>query len=160
MLRGLTVVVLIVGLVALLVLGPRYLRSTGEAGKAPSAGASDVCNLDEGACQWRNEAGEWQMALSRSGKTTPPTLTLSLSAPESVASSERLMAVLSGYSMEMGTFPVVLTPTGEPGQFRGQGQAPVCSVDTEMTWQVALRQGGSDVAMPEVVVFHNVVSAK
>lgn len=156
MLRGLSVVVLIVGLVALLVLGPRYLRSTDEAAKT----SADICNLDDGACQWRNEAGDWQMSLSRSGKTTPPTLTLSLSVPESVASSERLMAVLSGYSMEMGTFPVVLTPTGETGQFRGQGQAPVCSVDPEMTWQVALRQGGSDVAMPEVVVFHNVVSAK
>lgn len=146
--RSLAVVVLIVGLVAVAVLGPRWLMSVGQedAMNNPGKASGNDCQLLAGSCDWSHDGQRWQVTLSRlqtDGEGDQLELRVATS-----ADPRRLVAVLRGESMYLGEYPVPLRLVS-PGQGENEAQpewvarftAPYCTVEPDMTWRIDLQQG-------------------
>lgn len=172
MLRGLAVVVLIVGLVAAMVFGPRYLRSGYQGAEDDSVDTiatadAERCDLDVKTCRWDDEDSEWALSLQRTGPEPSDPFRLELLAP-SETGNERMIAVLEGQSMYMGQYPVALQrDRAEDGgiaddgdsaddgriRFHAKFQAPLCTIDPDMIWKITLKQGADTLDTPLIPTF-------
>lgn len=134
-LRALAVITLIIGLLALAVLGPRWLMS---GGTGENSGDLEACQVLEQVCSWENEGRKWSVALARTeAGADGDTLELVVTADNA---PERLLAVLRGESMYLGEYPVALKATGN-GTWRATFTAPFCTVEPDMTWRIDLQSG-------------------
>lgn len=146
--RSLAVVVLIVGLVAVAVLGPRWLMSVGqeEAMNDPGKVSGDDCQLLASSCDWSHDDQHWQVTLSRL-QTDGDGDQLELRVATN-ADPQRLVAVLRGESMYLGEYPVPLRLVSS-GQGENEARpewvarftAPYCTVEPDMIWRIDLQQG-------------------
>lgn len=152
MLRGITVVGLILALTAAVVYGPRMLGDAGDGGKQGESGQPTAqCDLLAGPCQWTTTAGHWEAALETLGEGEQGTeYQLTVTTPERPA---RFLAVLRGESMYMGEYPVPLGNHTE-NEYSARFTAPFCTVDATMTWRVDLQQGQEPIGdVPLKLVF-------
>ncbi|BES71470.1 hypothetical protein RE428_24880 [Marinobacter nanhaiticus D15-8W] len=156
MLRGLLVVVCIAGLVAAIIFGPRYLASEDAWVTASHEANAPVCDLDAGTCRWGEGANTWSLDLERTGPAPTDALQLVLSVPAGAAKGQRMVAILEGQSMYMGQYPVALqqgSPDGNRLRLHAEFQAPLCTVDPDMTWKLTLKRGTEALDMPMVPTF-------
>lgn len=151
MFRGLTVVIIIVGLIALLVLGPRYLRHVSEPSEGDAAEVA-TCDLDFQSCEWSTVDGTWSLSLVEAGAGGSGRI-LTVEVPPGVVEDQPLIAVLKGHSMYMGEYPIPLSPNGPSGQLTGNIDPPVCSQDPDMIWSVTLRAGQTPIEMNTTAIF-------
>lgn len=137
MVRAILVVVLVVGLLAAAVLGPRWLmRQTPD----NNASALEPCNLITDTCQWWTDGVQWQVSLEELAFDQGlHTYRLQL---QTETELPRLHAVLRGESMYLGEYPVVLKPGGSAGQWQATFSAPLCTVQEVMLWRLDLLSGG------------------
>lgn len=151
MLRAIAVVVLIVGLIALAVLGPGWLMSTGSEKTSPNR----VCDLDQGPCQWTMMGSPWIAELER-GMVGDQGQEYRLRL-HTRSGPDRFLAVLRGESMYLGEYPVPLRQTGSEGGinvWEARFTAPFCTTEPDMTWRVDLQQGSQPLkALPVKLVF-------
>lgn len=146
--RSLAVVVLIVGLVAIVVLGPRWLMSVGqeEAANGQETASGNECQLLAGPCDWSHGGQHWQVSLSRfqaGGDGGQLELKVATN-----ADPRRLVAVLRGESMYLGEYPVPLQSVssgqddkGALSEWVARFTAPYCTIEPDMTWRIDLQQG-------------------
>lgn len=148
MLRAIVVVGLMVGAVALMVFGPRYLRDSGD------EAARAECNLLEQPCTWSAESGDWSMSLEPGEAGSQGVeYHLTVNAPEAPS---RFLAVLRGESMYMGEYPVPLKQRGD-NRYEATFTAPFCSTGTDMIWRIDLQAGQDPISgAPEKLVFRAV----
>lgn len=135
MLRALTVAVLIIGLLALAVLGPKWLMSSSSSEQVDAAG----CDLFEQPCSWSGGENHWQAKLTRlEAGAQGDQLKLLV---QTSARPERLTAILKGHSMYLGEYPVPMQRGSEPGRWQAVFTAPFCTIEPTMAWRIELRQG-------------------
>ncbi|MDX1755044.1 MAG: hypothetical protein R3175_03195 [Marinobacter sp.] len=138
--RAICVVVLVVGLLALAVLGPRWLMDQ-------SAGNPDgqaACDLQDDGCRWQYDREYWQVSLTETGFANGlHEFRLDLSTD---ARLPRLHGVLRGESMYLGEYPVVMKTAGQPGHWTATFTAPLCTVQEEMVWRIELMSGNEPLA--------------
>lgn len=146
--RSPAVVILIVGLVAIAVLGPRWLMSVGqqEALGNPGEASGNDCQPLAGSCDWSHDGERWQVTLSRlqtDGEGDQLELRVATN-----AEPHRLVAVLRGESMYLGEYPIPLrlVSSGQGGnavrpEWVARFTAPYCTVEPDMTWRIDLQQG-------------------
>ena len=134
MIRAIAVTGLIIGLVALLVFGPRFLSSPGS--DEVSGSDQPRCDLLERTCQWEGEEGSWLVDLEPMGEGGQGTeFRLTVTAPEA---PDRFLAVLRGESMYMGEYPIPLKhQAGET--WTARFTAPFCTTGSEMEWRIDLQ---------------------
>lgn len=152
MVRGIAVAGLIAGLIAVVIIGQRLSDGSGNnVNQSGNGQPVKECNLLAGPCQWTTGAGDWQVNLEVSGEGEQGTeYRLNVTTPER---PERFLAVLRGESMYMGEYPV---PLGNRGgnDYSARFTAPLCTVDSTMTWRVDLQQGQEPIAdIPLKLVF-------
>ncbi|MDC0664312.1 hypothetical protein [Marinobacter sp. SS21] len=134
--RAIGVAVLIVGLLAFAVLGPRWLMQQSPGNEEEQLPA---CNLQGDECQWQSGDEHWQARIEevefseglhrfRLEMTTD-------------ARPQRLHGVLVGESMYLGEYPVVLKPMEAPGRWSATFAAPLCTVQEVMVWRLELTSG-------------------
>lgn len=133
MFKGLAVAVLIVTLLALAVLGPRWLMSGSE---EESSNSLPICDVLEQTCQWEGEAGRWQVSLAR--KIPGEGNELHELRVQSPTDHLRMVAVLTGYSMYLGEYPVAMHKGNGDRVWQASFTPPYCSVDPTMTWRIEL----------------------
>jgi len=134
MIRAIAVTGLIIGLVALLVFGPRFLSSP-ERGEVSGAD-QPRCDLLERDCQWEGEEGSWLVELKPLGQGEQGTeFQLTVSTPEA---PDRFLAVLRGESMYMGEYPISLKHQ-EGDIWPARFTAPFCTTGSEMEWRIDLQ---------------------
>jgi len=134
MIRAIAVTGLIIGLVAILVFGPRYL-SAPDSGEASESG-KPRCDLLERDCQWEGDQGTWLVALKPLGEGDQGTeFELTVTAPEA---PDRFLAVLRGESMYMGEYPIPLRQQGSE-TWTARFTAPFCTTGSEMEWRIDLQ---------------------
>lgn len=158
MLRGLVVVVVIVGLVAALVFGPRFLRTDRASGTAKVEADAALCDLDVEPCRWGSGNAAWSLKLRRTGSESIDPLQFVLLAPVQDVDDARMVAVLEGKSMYMGQYPVALQREAAGGgqvRFHAEFQAPLCTADPDMVWSITLKQGGNTVDTPVTPTFQS-----
>ncbi|MFL1405152.1 hypothetical protein ACJO2E_07395 [Marinobacter sp. M1N3S26] len=145
MIRGLLMVVLVIGLGALAVMGPRWFESR-------SAGASDAgdrpdCHPLQEACRWQTDSGQASVRIERlAGNELELTATLP-TAPD------RVMVLLTGETMYMGEYPLRMETTDETGHYRLRFVPPYCTTGDAMTWRASLRADGAPMGIPFNVLF-------
>lgn len=134
MIRAIAVTGLIIGVLALLVFGPRFLSSPESV--EVSGGDEPRCDLLARDCQWEGEEGTWLVALEPLGEGDQGTeFRLTVTAPEA---PERFLAVLRGESMYMGEYPVPLKHL-EGQTWGARFTAPFCTAGSEMEWRIDLQ---------------------
>lgn len=135
--RAIAVVALIVGLLALAVLGPRWLMS-GKPGD-PSSAVTAECRVVPGPCEWQSDGARWSVSLARVGTASEgDRLRLEVVTD---ARPQRLLAVLRGESMYLGEYPVALQSGTEEGSWTATFVAPFCTIEPDMTWRLDLQDG-------------------
>ncbi|WP_404362609.1 hypothetical protein [Marinobacter sp.] len=147
--RAIAVVLLITGLLAGAVLGPRWLMS--DSGTNESSSGSQACDLLAGYCEWQWAGDQWVASLTTTG--VDDRLQLRLQGPPT---SRRMTAVLRGESMYLGEYPIPLVRNGPDSGWTGSFTVPLCAVDPMMTWRVDFHQGSELVPLdgsPEKLVF-------
>ncbi|MFO7528398.1 MAG: hypothetical protein R6W86_06285 [Marinobacter sp.] len=134
MIRAIAVTGLIIGLVALLVFGPRFLSSP----VSDEVSRADLprCDLLERDCQWEGEEGTWLVELEPLGEGDQGTeFQVTVNAPEA---PDRFLAVLRGESMYMGEYPIPLKHQGGE-TWTARFTAPFCTTGSEMEWRIELQ---------------------
>ncbi|KEF32401.1 hypothetical protein D777_01035 [Marinobacter nitratireducens] len=136
MFRAIAIVGLIVGLVAAVVFGPRYLQNDSS---SETAGIDrPACDLLAGPCTWADERGDWRMVLKPLGDDGQgQEYRLEIDAP---VEPVRFLAVLRGESMYMGEYPVPLKRVASR-TYEARFTAPVCTEDNAMVWRIDLQSG-------------------
>lgn len=144
MVRAAIVTGLLVGL-GLLAVGFQWFSNGTPAAKLPE------CNLLAGACDWQEDAGNWQVTLTPEGEGAQGTeYRLTVTAP---AAPSRFLAVLRGESMYMGEYPVPLQKLG-PGSYGAVFTAPFCTTGASMVWRIDLQSGQEKLGnVPHALVF-------
>lgn len=134
--RAISVVVLIVGLVALAVLGPRWLmQQTPE----DDADQRPACDLQSDGCQWQHGDQHWEVRIEETEFSEGlHRFRLELTTD---AAPQRLHGVLVGESMYLGEYPVVLQPMEAAGHWGATFAAPICTVQELMVWRLELKSG-------------------
>ncbi|WP_166263854.1 hypothetical protein [Marinobacter caseinilyticus] len=149
MLRAFIVVAVMVALLALAVLGPKWLMSS--SGSDP--GTVPTCELLTQGCEWSGPQGEWQAELVRlAADAGGDRLQLTI---ETSAQPGRLAAVLRGETMYLGEYPVPLRASRGNHRWQAVFTAPFCSVDANMTWRLDLLSDGVPVtSVPYTLAFN------
>ncbi|WP_227538008.1 hypothetical protein [Marinobacter vulgaris] len=141
MLKAIIAVVVVAGVVALGLFGPRWLMSDPNS----ASGANAVkCDLLNDTCQWTQQGTRWEAHLEKDGVQAEGTeyrLTL-----KTDAHLPRLLAVLRGESMYLGEYPVPMTRAGrardsQKSLWQARFTAPFCTTDPTMTWRIDLQTG-------------------
>ncbi|MDX1457038.1 MAG: hypothetical protein R3276_05575 [Marinobacter sp.] len=133
--RALCIVLLMVGLIALAVLGPRWLMKQSSDADSPEA----TCNVKDEGCQWSNGNTHWQVRVTETGSANGlHQFHLDL---QTNAQPGPLHGVLVGESMYLGEYPVILKPGANPGEWAAAFSAPFCTVQDEMVWRIELKSG-------------------
>ncbi|MGF2734819.1 hypothetical protein [Marinobacter sp. DUT-1] len=134
MIRAIAVTGLIIGLVTLLVFGPRFLSSPGT--DEVSVADQPRCDLLERDCQWEGDEGTWLVELEPLGEGDQGTeFQVTVNAPRA---PDRFLAVLRGESMYMGEYPVPLKHQGGE-TWTARFTAPFCTTGSEMEWRIDLQ---------------------
>ncbi|MDX1634093.1 MAG: hypothetical protein R3280_05630 [Marinobacter sp.] len=149
-LRSVLVGALLVTLIAVVALGPRWLLSD-RAGKVES---QNVCDPTLEACVLSTADGHWQVRLEPvAGESRR--LRLTVRAPEPLAG---LTAILRGESMYLGEYPIRLAAADGDTTWQASFTVPVCTLDPRMLWRVYLYQGagaGSELRASSKLVFRD-----
>lgn len=126
---------LVLGLLALAILGPRWLMSSSSNDEAAFV---EHCDLLTTTCEWQAEHS-WSVALKHSGLAqTGENYQLTVT---TTAKPKRLISVLRGESMYLGEYPVALKQTSEPDTWTANFTAPFCTEDPTMIWRLDLQDG-------------------
>lgn len=157
MIRGILVAVLLVGLVAAAVLGPRWLmRQSPDAGAADDAQPCDLAEAGHPGCQWQHDGEQWQVRVTElPSQQGLHRFQLDL---QTTATPDRLHAILRGESMYLGEYPVVLKAGERPDHWQATFTAPLCTVQNVMVWRLDLQQRGQQAL--EGVPFKLIFSAR
>ncbi|SFR45060.1 hypothetical protein SAMN05216203_0425 [Marinobacter daqiaonensis] len=137
--RGLLVLLLIVGLVALMTLGPRWLGRDGEVAGSSSELPGEG---DESPCHPLSETCTWPLADGPASVSMKPLeqneLSLELKLPDN---PDRVVMILLGVSMYMGEYPVGMQKQ-QAGRYHATFVPPFCTTGPEMVWQVTFEVDG------------------
>lgn len=151
LLRAATVIVLIIGFVAVAVFGPGWLMSS----NSDALVETPVCDLNAGPCQWKMNGKPWVAELEQ-GKVGEQGQEYLLRIHTSY-NPDRFLAVLKGESMYLGEYPVPLKRAeSDAGIHIWQATfvAPFCTTDPEMLWRIDFQQSNSDLdPLPLKLVF-------
>ncbi|MFO8141265.1 MAG: hypothetical protein R6T87_05125 [Marinobacter sp.] len=121
-----------IGTIALMVFGPRFLDTTADVAERPT------CDLLKTPCEWTTADGDWRVTLvSTEPGTQGMEYRLSVAVPKA---PDRFLAVLRGQSMYMGEYPVPLVRQ-EPLTYQARFTAPFCTTGTDMIWRIDLQDG-------------------
>ncbi|OEY67601.1 hypothetical protein [Marinobacter sp. X15-166B] len=123
------------GLLALAVLGPRWLMSSSGSG---GPGTLEHCDLLTTGCEWQS-GHHWSVDMKPSGQNSGGE-TYQLTVTTS-ANPQRLIGVLRGESMYLGEYPVVLKKTAKADTWVANFTAPYCTEDPGMIWRIDLQDG-------------------
>ncbi|MFC4259060.1 hypothetical protein ACFOZ5_08475 [Marinobacter lacisalsi] len=147
MVRGLVVIVVMVGLAATAVFGYRWLSQQDSADE--NAEPASVCYPLRQTCRWQMPEGEAAVAMA---PLEGDELQLDITLP---GEPDRAMVILTGESMYMGEYPFRMENTGEAGRFRARFVPPFCSTGDDMIWRVNLRVGTETVSTPFRLLFRH-----
>jgi hypothetical protein len=114
---------------------------------ATDSTGQSVCKPLLETCQWQTSGGAAELALT---PLSGDELQLDLTLPD--AASKPLI-VLTGESMYMGEYPLALTATDQPGQYRVRFVPPFCTTGDEMVWRINLQVAGEPLDLPFRVLF-------
>ncbi|GGC71526.1 hypothetical protein GCM10011362_20040 [Marinobacter halophilus] len=132
MVRAIVVVSLVIGAIALVVFGPRFLDTTADVAERPP------CDLLKAPCEWTTKDGDWRITLvSTEPGTQGMEYRLSVTVPKA---PDRFLAVLRGQSMYMGEYPVPLVRE-QPLEYQARFTAPFCTTGADMIWRIDLQDG-------------------
>lgn len=145
MVRSIVAVSLVIGAIALVTFGWRFMETGTEVEDQPQ------CNLLEAPCEWTTGDGEWRVELIETGTGTQGMeYRLAVNVPKA---PDRFLAVLRGQSMYMGEYPVPLVRE-EPLSYQARFTAPVCTTGADMIWRVELQDGQEKLKnVPWMLVF-------
>lgn len=142
-LRAIAVVLLVTGLLALAVLGPRWLLSENSSTDDSARHASDSCDLLAGVCSWKHDGALWQASMTRTREDTTELFRLELKGPDT---SQRLTGILRGQSMYLGEYPVPLARNEAGDGWSAEFVPPVCTLEPDMTWRIDIHKGQAPMA--------------
>lgn len=152
MVRILIMVGVIIALIAVIVVAPRYLQ---EADNAPDIGSLPGCRPLAEACEAELPGGAASVDMEWIGEgASGPELRLRLryeGDPEGHAGS--VMVILKGDAMYMGEYPLPLRRGDQPGVFETTFTPPFCTTDPDMTWRAEVMAGGRSMGLPFRVLF-------
>ncbi len=133
--RALCAGFLVIGLLALAILGPKWLMSSSG---DDETGSAERCDLLTSVCEWQAEHN-WSVALKPSGQAqTGESYQLTVT---TTAKPKRLISVLRGESMYLGEYPIALKKTSAPNTWEANFTSPYCTEDPSMTWRIDLQDG-------------------
>lgn len=140
--------VVIIALVAVIVVAPRYLQ---EANDAPDTGGLPACRPLVETCEALLPEGAARVTLELTGEgASGPELSLHLHY-QGLAGA--VMVILKGDTMYMGEYPLPLRRGEAPGVYEASFTPPFCTTDPDMTWRAEIMAGGRAVILPFRVLF-------
>lgn len=149
MIRGIAIVLVLAGALALISVAPNWLMElSGGGAESDQPG----CDLMQGNCSWETESAQWQVSLSRlPDEQGSLRFRLAVDTTEEV---ERMHGVLRGESMYLGEYPVLLSKNAEDGTWLGTFTPPVCTVQDVMVWRIDLEiPGNPEFRQPQRLLF-------
>ena len=149
-LRAIAVTLMITGMVAGAMLGPRWLMSDSD----DESSDHRTCDLRAGSCAWQRDGDPWAAFLVASGSDGE--VKLDLRGPPI---GQRMTAILRGESMYLGEYPVPMERNHADGGWSATFRVPFCTVDPEMVWRVDFHHG-KELARAEGFIPRPVFSAQ
>ncbi|SDW66139.1 hypothetical protein [Marinobacter mobilis] len=149
MIRGVVVVLVLIGMLTVISVAPKWLMGLSEDG---AESGQPSCNLMEGTCAWEADGTPWQASLTRqsdeeSGERFHLTVNTS-------AEIERMHGILRGESMYLGEYPVLMNQNQAAGGWQGTFTPPVCTVQDVMVWRIDLEiPGNTQFRQPQRLLF-------
>ena len=98
-------------------------------------------------CQWQTRGGAAKLTLI---PLSGDELQLDLTIPGLAA---KPLIVLTGESMYMGEYPMALSATGLPGEYRVRFVPPFCTTGDEMIWRINVQVAGEPFELPFRALF-------
>lgn len=149
MIRGIVVVLILIGALALVTLAPNWLMTL--SGDSASE-EIPACHLLTESCSWQTDDQQWRVSLTRLADADgSPQFRLSL---KTDANIERIHGILRGESMYLGEYPVLLRRGDAEGEWQGLFTPPVCTVQDIMVWRIDLEiPGNPSFAQPQRLLF-------
>ncbi|MFW5823658.1 MAG: hypothetical protein ACOCVV_01680 [Marinobacter sp.] len=145
MVRGVVVLLLILLLAATMVLGLRWAAN--RPADEPESSSGETCRPLTEDCSWRTDSGTATLTMTP-GEGDEMLLELTLP-----GAAEKPVILLTGESMYMGEYPLLLSGTGESGQYRVRFVPPFCSTGDDMVWRVSLQDRDKTLAPPFRILF-------
>ncbi|WP_166260170.1 hypothetical protein [Marinobacter salicampi] len=137
-LRAIAVILLVTGLLAIAVLGPRWLFSKNSSTDDAPLHASESCDLLAGTCSWKHNGGLWQASMTLAREDTTELFRLEVKGPDT---GERLTGILRGQTMYLGEYPVPLARNEAGDGWNAEFVPPVCTLEPNMTWRIDINKG-------------------